>query len=94
MHKAIHSWLEYHIKTNRKVGRHANLENDPWAWLLGQLSGVAKKRPKVLQPHQRWSKDHFKNDMKDDFEAQWSAADRPNKERATFRDQYCYAGRH
>ncbi|KAF8834460.1 hypothetical protein BDN67DRAFT_1016482 [Paxillus ammoniavirescens] len=82
-----HGWSITSRPTERLV-RRANPENDPWAWLLGQLSGVAKKRPKVLQPHQRWSKDHFKNDMKDNFEAQWSAADRPNKERATFRDQY------
>ncbi|KAH7917358.1 hypothetical protein BV22DRAFT_1026505, partial [Leucogyrophana mollusca] len=60
MKKAIRSWFDYRVKSLRKAGRRAKGERDPWARLLGQLSGVSKSKPKALQPHQRWSKDHSK----------------------------------
>ena len=42
-------------------------ENDPWTHLLVQLSGVSKKKPKALQAHQWWSKDHFDTIVRADF---------------------------
>ena len=35
---------------------------------LVQLSGISKKKPKALQAHQRWSKDHFDAVVRPDFE--------------------------
>lgn len=85
--QAIRSWLDYQTTTNRKVGRHANPENDPWARLLAQLSGVSPKKPKALQPHQRWSKDHFINVVKADFDNRCTSEGITGRAQTNFRDQ-------
>ncbi|KIM67361.1 hypothetical protein SCLCIDRAFT_7561 [Scleroderma citrinum Foug A] len=76
MCKAIRSWLDYCAKANHKVAGHIlKSDNDPWTCLLVQLSGVSKKRPKALQAHWWWSKDHF--DTTDEATAaveEWSKA--------------------
>jgi hypothetical protein len=73
------------------VGRHIRLnnlkiENDPWSHLLKQLSGVAKTKPRALQAHQRWSKDHFETHLKAEIEEKWACAQKPANERAAFCD--------
>ncbi|KAI6151211.1 hypothetical protein BKA82DRAFT_153352 [Pisolithus tinctorius] len=74
MRKAIKSWLEYRIRANRKVGGNVVAsENNMWTRLLVQLSGVSKKKPKALQAHQRWSKDHFDTIVRPDFQERCNA---------------------
>ncbi|KAH7906240.1 hypothetical protein BJ138DRAFT_1117754 [Hygrophoropsis aurantiaca] len=68
MRKAIRAWLEYRIPKNKKIGRRANAENDPWARFLKQLARLEQHKPRALQAHQRWSKDHFDTDVKTDFD--------------------------
>lgn len=87
--QAIRSWLEYRGKIHRKAGVRSpkNAESDPWARLLAQLSGVNKKKPKALQAHQRWSKDHFDVIVKTDFEAKCALRGIKGKALVTFREQ-------
>ena len=63
------------------------LENDPWTRLLVQLSGVSKKRPKALQAHQRWSKDHFDTVVRADFEQRCADEGIKGKALVTFREK-------
>lgn len=67
--------------------RRSKLENNEWTRLLSQLSGVRKKKPKALQAHQRWSKDHFETEIKSHFLKKWRKAGLPSKKMATFRDR-------
>ena len=53
--------------------------------LLVQLSGISKKRPKALQAHQRWSKDHFNTIVRADFEQQCADKGIKGKALVTFR---------
>ncbi|KAG2749166.1 hypothetical protein P692DRAFT_20818540 [Suillus brevipes Sb2] len=86
MRKSIHAWLDYRARKTQKFKRCAKPENDEWARYLAQLSGLSKTKPKALQPHQRWSKDHFDDIVKKDFRKQWKKAGLPLKNLATFRD--------
>ncbi|KAG1907622.1 uncharacterized protein F5891DRAFT_1180646 [Suillus fuscotomentosus] len=88
MQKAIKSWLEYRAKSpNKLIVRRGKPENNEWTRLLSQLSGVRKQKPKALQAHQRWSKDHFKTEIKSHFLKKWHKAGLPSKKMATFRDR-------
>ncbi|KAG2045966.1 hypothetical protein BDR06DRAFT_1015142 [Suillus hirtellus] len=87
MTKAIRNWFEYCSRKLNPLGRRLKTETDPWTRLLKQLSGVAKNKPRALQAHQHWSKDHFDTDLKEEFEEKWKCAQKPAKERATFYDQ-------
>ncbi|KAG1789260.1 uncharacterized protein HD556DRAFT_1447110 [Suillus plorans] len=44
-------------------------------------------KPKALQAHQRWSKDHFETEIKSHFLKKWRKAGLPSKKMATFRDR-------
>ncbi|KAI6040686.1 hypothetical protein EDC04DRAFT_2528123, partial [Pisolithus marmoratus] len=61
------------ILATLKVGNVLHPENDMWNCLLVQLSGISKKKPKVLQAHQQWSKDHFNAVVRHDFKDRCSA---------------------
>ncbi|KAG2124094.1 hypothetical protein BD769DRAFT_1388905 [Suillus cothurnatus] len=61
----------------QKFKRCAKLENDEWARYLVQLSGLLKTKPKALQPHQCWSKDHFDDIVNKDFHKWWKKAGLP-----------------
>ncbi|KAF8834543.1 hypothetical protein BDN67DRAFT_985248 [Paxillus ammoniavirescens] len=86
MYKAIWVWLEYRTTTNCKVGRSTNPENDTWTH-LAHLSGISKKKPKALQLHQRWSKDHFNNIVQEEFEKRCAMQGISGKAMMNFRDQ-------
>ena len=55
--------------------------------LLVQLSGVSKKRPKTLQAHQRWSKDHFNTTVRTDFEQRCADEGIKGKALVTFHEK-------
>ncbi|KAG1898336.1 uncharacterized protein F5891DRAFT_955634 [Suillus fuscotomentosus] len=84
--KTIHNWFENHSKAVRKLGVSAKPKNDPWTRLLSQLSGVSPHKPRMLQAHQRWSKDFYKSMVKERFEAQWELSSCSPKEKTSFRD--------
>ncbi|KAH7903436.1 hypothetical protein BJ138DRAFT_1020632, partial [Hygrophoropsis aurantiaca] len=86
MRKAIHSWFNYRVKSYKKLGRHTQGDKDPWTRLLSQLSGVSKRKPKALQAHQRWSKDHFSSIVKSDFEERRKNEGTSGKHAAAVRD--------
>ncbi|KAG2054271.1 hypothetical protein BDR06DRAFT_1050581 [Suillus hirtellus] len=75
MTKAICNWFEYCSRKLNPLGHCLKTETDPWTCLLKQLSGVAKNKPRTLQAHQRWSKDHFDTDLKEEFEEKWKYED-------------------
>ena len=54
---------------------------------LVQLSGVSKKKPKALQAHQRWSKDHFNMVVRPNFEKKCTADGIKGKEMVSIREQ-------
>ena len=54
---------------------------------LVQLSGVSKKKPKALQAHQRWSKDHFDAVVRPDFEKKCNDEGIKGKEMVSVREQ-------
>ncbi|KAF8833846.1 hypothetical protein BDN67DRAFT_985753 [Paxillus ammoniavirescens] len=73
-------------KSHKKIGLHVKPENDSWACLLAQLSGVTKK-PRALPVHQRWSKDHFNSIVKDHFQQRCNTENKKGKDLTMFRDQ-------
>ncbi|KAG1907610.1 uncharacterized protein F5891DRAFT_938521 [Suillus fuscotomentosus] len=88
MQKAIKSWLDYCAKSSKKLlVRNGKPENNEWIRLLSQLSGVRRNKPKALQAHQRWSKDHFGTKIKAHFLRKWRSAGLPSKKMAAFRDK-------
>ncbi|KIN98677.1 hypothetical protein M404DRAFT_31159 [Pisolithus tinctorius Marx 270] len=88
MHKAIKSWLEYHIRANQKVGGNVMVsENNMWTCLLVQLSGISKKKLKALQAHQQWSKDHFDTIIRPNFQERCNTQGIKGKEMVTFQEQ-------
>ncbi|KAG2101827.1 uncharacterized protein F5147DRAFT_655152 [Suillus discolor] len=88
MQKAITSWLDYCAKSSKKLFvRRGKPENNEWTRLLSQLSGVRRHKPKALQAHQRWSKDHFETEVKSCFLKKWRKARLPKEKMAAFHDQ-------
>ncbi|KAG1786743.1 uncharacterized protein HD556DRAFT_1449401 [Suillus plorans] len=67
--------------------RHGKPENDEWTRLLSQLSGVRRNKPKALQAHQRWLKNHFETEIKSHFLKKWHKAGLPSRKMAAFCDQ-------
>ncbi|KAG2354443.1 hypothetical protein BDR07DRAFT_1494568 [Suillus spraguei] len=77
MYKTICNQFDNCAKGVRKLSTSTKSENDLWACLLSQLSGVAPSKPRQLQAHQWWSKDFYASAVQAKFMAQWELSECP-----------------
>ncbi|KAI5997835.1 hypothetical protein F5J12DRAFT_785052 [Pisolithus orientalis] len=54
---------------------------------MHKLSGIGKKKPKALQAHQWWSKDHFDTIVRPSFQERCNAQGIKGKAMVTFQEQ-------
>ncbi|KAJ7711718.1 hypothetical protein B0H16DRAFT_1343518 [Mycena metata] len=73
----IARWLKYRVRRLRK-GFNPKLDptKDPWAILLGQLSGL-KSPPKARQAYQQYMRDKYETDIAPEVARRWKAQPTP-----------------
>lgn len=85
----MHTWFDYRIKKADRISgtyqRKTRAENDPYAVLLSNLSGVGSRPPRQRSAEQQWSKENFDSLVRARFEERWQASGRPNKDHAAVR---------
>lgn len=80
--------MDYRTKKKNKItGQKAHADRDPYSVLLGKLSGLSSRPPRQRSADQHWSKEYYEELVREEFESQWAASDRPKNDKAAFRAQ-------
>lgn len=78
-------------KINNGHVQNLDVTKNPFARLLGQLSGVSARPPKKLQVEQQWSKECYDSKVKAAFEEHWASAGLPGNQCAAERAKFTAA---
>ncbi|KAL0955403.1 hypothetical protein HGRIS_001650 [Hohenbuehelia grisea] len=88
--QSITNWIQYcaaKIDTSGLSRLAAGSTNDPFAVLLGQLSGVSQKPSKLKSGWQHWMKRNF-SPLQPEFDVEFNASGQAESKRATERNRF------